>query len=327
MPEQPSQIVSSLVEPDREGNSKDLAQVALNDGLLERRRLLDEESIFALGSQFRDALHPTESRLAYARMLEGMTIENARLIREQLSHLDERSPEFREFHYAWGEIAGREAVLHGVETPKRDVSVTLAGWARADSEGAMAWVASVEDDDRFNQADLEYGIAHGLALTDPKAAGDYVMAKAESGDPAHVEKMLGLVTGKLLQAHGPADTAAWAEEFDEGSPSRGQAMRQVFRQWAKGDPQSASARLAEMPLSQDRDDAINGFVSQLIWGDPVSAMTWAGEINDPQTQERVLARTAQTFITNQPQAYKEWLDNSGLSGEARASILKISPRW
>ena len=37
-------------------------------------------------------------------------------------------------------------ILHGADTPERDVSVTLAGWARAHPKEAMAWVVEKNRD-------------------------------------------------------------------------------------------------------------------------------------------------------------------------------------
>ncbi len=192
--------------------------------LLGKRRSLSDDAIAILGQRFKDARNPTEGRLAYARLLEGLSIENALMIREQLLHLDEKSTEFREFHYAWGEIADKKAVLHGAETPERDLAVTLAGWARANPQEAKTWVESVRDSERFNQADLEYGIAHGLALTDPEAAGAYLAAIAENGDSDHTGKALGMVLGKLIQADGYAQTAAWAQSLSDNSAIKGMAL-------------------------------------------------------------------------------------------------------
>ena len=87
------------------------------------RRPLSETDIEVLGRRVRDELHPTGGRLAFARLLEGLTVENAELIRVQISHLDEKSAGFREFHYAWGEVGGKEAVMHCATAPIRQRSV------------------------------------------------------------------------------------------------------------------------------------------------------------------------------------------------------------
>ena len=319
----PSKKPASVLEPGTDRRTKSSPSVAVKDVTdpFKERRPLDSEAIITLGQQFTDARHPTEGRLAYARLLEGLTSENALQIREQLLHLDPMSAEFREFHYAWGETAGLEAVLHGTETPERDVAVTLAGWARAEPEAAMEWVSSIKEDTSYNQADLEYGIAHGLSLTDPDAAGAYISSVADGDDTIHAEKMLGMVTAKLFQAQGPSKTAAWAQGLPNESAIRTTALQRVFEQWTQKDPESVSSHLVEMPPSQDRDTAIGGFVSRLVREDPVSAITWASEIADGQTQERVLVSLGRTYFKGQPQAAEEWLQTADLSPQAREQIL------
>ncbi|MEM7384272.1 MAG: hypothetical protein AAF514_04945 [Verrucomicrobiota bacterium] len=292
------------------------------DDPMRRRRILDADTIEALGTRFRDVSQPTEGRLAYARLLEGLTEANALQIREQLSHLDPMSMEFREFHYAWGEIAGQEAVLHGAETAERDVSVTMAGWARKDPEAAMAWVSGIDEDSGFNKADLEFGIAHGLSLTDPKAAGIYMVTIAERGDDPHTGKMIGLVTGKVFQAKGPTATATWAQNLPEDSPVRTQTLHRVFEHWTRTDPQSVSAYLVKMPPSPDRNLAIGDFASHLAREDPQSALTWTREITDPHTQDRTIIKVGRTYLNSQPEAAERWLQSADISEEIEAQILQ-----
>ncbi|MGB0144693.1 MAG: hypothetical protein ACPGAP_07955, partial [Akkermansiaceae bacterium] len=80
-----------------------------------------------------------ERRLAFAAILEKLTPENARDLRELIADFPQDSPEFREFHYAWGAVAGVEAVTHGRDTPKKDMAASLAGWASNDPSAALAF--------------------------------------------------------------------------------------------------------------------------------------------------------------------------------------------
>ena len=78
-------------------------------------------------------------------MLKQLTPDNARQLREQIAHMSQDSAEFREFHYAWGAIAGDEAILHGKDTPKRDMAASLAGWASEDPQSAMAYFDNLSE--------------------------------------------------------------------------------------------------------------------------------------------------------------------------------------
>jgi hypothetical protein len=82
-----------------------------------RSAALTKQDIRALGEKLRQSPDPIEQRLAFSKLLEGLTQENALLVREQIVHLDHRSAEFREFHFAWGAIAGAEAILAVTPSP------------------------------------------------------------------------------------------------------------------------------------------------------------------------------------------------------------------
>ena len=185
----------------------------------------------------------------------------------------------------------------------------------------MEWVSSIKEDTSYNQADLEYGIAHGLSLTDSDAAGAYISSVANGDDTIHAEKMLAMVTAKLFQAQGPSETAAWAQGLPKESAIRTTALHRVFEQWTQNDPESVSAHLVEMPPSQDRNTAIGGFVNRLVREDPLSAIAWASEITDTHTQERVLVSLGRAYLKRQPQAAEEWLETADLSPQAREQIL------
>ena len=62
--------------------------------------IITERDIKALGKTFRKVASPIERRLAFSKLLEGLTSENALLVRQQIAHLNHKSPEFQEFHYA-----------------------------------------------------------------------------------------------------------------------------------------------------------------------------------------------------------------------------------
>ncbi len=113
---------------------------------------LSEREIELLGEKFRSS-NPIERRLAFSELLEGLTAENALLVREQIEHLSDKSPEYREFHYAWGAIGGVDAVLFGADTPGDDMAPTLSGWASTDPLGARAWLETLdmENDPAFDK--------------------------------------------------------------------------------------------------------------------------------------------------------------------------------
>ena len=67
-----------------------------------------------------------------------------------------------------------------------------------------------------------------------------------------------------------------------------------------------------MPVSQDRDFAINGFISGLAVQDGESAVIWAAEITDPGMRESAMIRAGRHFFRQDHQAAVEWFNASGL---------------
>ncbi|MEM9480986.1 MAG: hypothetical protein AAGA58_15135 [Verrucomicrobiota bacterium] len=351
---------------------------------LDAPRVLSDDDIMELGEKFRTELDPVARRLAFAQMLEGLTVENAFLMREQVDHLSERSGEFLEFHYAWGAIAGQDSVLHGQDTEKRDMAATLAGWASADPYAAMKWFNEFTETEGNNGQEILGGLIHGLANEDFGTATDFVFDLAESGN-RKAEEMLRLISGKVLRTMSAEDAAAWAENLPEGrlrasamdrvahdyvgddpvaaatwaeqfvgtehaarvieevgdewaerdpvasinwlesledSDGKMMAFRSAVGEWVKRDPKAASEYILNMPKSApERDPAISGFVSRLVHEDPVSAITWAGEISDNGRREATLVSAGRQYLRQDPAAAMEWLLGSGLPMEVQGRVL------
>lgn len=345
-----SGISGSAEKRHRDGRASDAPE-----GGLPPKPVLSEQEIEALGEQLRSSRNPIERRLAFSRLLGALTPENARQLREQIAALDDDSSEFREFHYAWGAIAGAEAVMHGAETDKTDMAATLAGWASADPDAAISWFKNLEqqgDDNYANQKNLMAGMVHGLSDADPEMATRFVLDLAAASD-GKADWMMSIVTGKMLRTNGPAEAAGWAASLPPGSMRAG-ALSHVARDYARNDPQAAVAWLEGIPASEDttrgmqsafsswagkdpevagqhingmppsinRDWAVSGYAPRVAHEDGASGLEWVESINDPGVREQTLIRTAQVFYHHgDKSAVREWLPTSGLSPEAQQKVL------
>ncbi|MED5586083.1 MAG: hypothetical protein VYB61_06985 [Verrucomicrobiota bacterium] len=70
---------------------------------------------------------------------------------ENAPRSEEANRYFRDFMYAWGRLAGEEAIAYAFdsESPRRDSRAgtsAIAGWANLDPEGAKEYVAGVKDE-------------------------------------------------------------------------------------------------------------------------------------------------------------------------------------
>lgn len=332
------------------------------DGRRNAKPDLSEEEIESLGEKFRKSSNPLDRRFAFSSLLEGLTVENAMLMRKQIEDLDDDSAEFREFHYAWGAVAGAEAIMHGAETRKTDMAVTLAGWAGADPSAAMKWWdgLSQQDDEAkkswASQGHLMAGLVEGLVDADSDMATGFVLGLAGKDD-GQAARLLGIVTGEVLRTGGPAEASLWVTGLPSGA-MKTSAMGRVSYEYAKRDPEAAVTWLESLPAGQDqsrgmgsafsawagrdptlageyinrmpkspaRDSAISGYASRVAYEDPSMAIAWADAVNDPAIRENTLIRTGQVYFRRDSKAARDWLATSGLSPEAQKKVLTPSRR-
>ena len=142
---------------------------------------LSESEIRQIGIDLKATKTPLERRELFSQILANLTPENAKLMREQIVHLDSNSSEFRDFHYQWGAIAGEEAVVNGAETPERDMATTLAGWAASNPDAALTYFNGLEPDAQ-NGSGMKWGAVYGLIAADPNLAVRFTMDRQQAGD-------------------------------------------------------------------------------------------------------------------------------------------------
>jgi hypothetical protein len=244
---------------------------------------LTTAGIAALGEEFRSARDPLARREAFAKLLAGLTVENALEVRKQIEHLDSDSPEFRDFHFAWGKIGGAEAVLHGAGTDKQDMGPTMAGWASANPSAARAWYEALpEKSEKPPRRDqMKEAIVHGLAIADPAKAVEFVTALGAAGD-SRARQMMGIVTNKMLESAGPAAAAAWAVNLPEGE-LRGNALFDVARAQVRADPAKAAAWAAPLAGDKNGSSVIYGISTE--WGgrNGAAAVKWLDTLSGNQS--------------------------------------------
>lgn len=316
---------------------------------------LSESEIRQLGLDLKAARSPLERREIFDRILRNLTAENAKLLREQIVHLDSNSSEFRDFHYQWGAIAGEEAVLNGAETEERDMATTLAGWASAHPEAALAYFNGLEPDQQ-NGSGLKWGAISGLAQVDPNLAVQFAMDRQQAGD-REATRLVDYLAREVIKSGDPASAASWAttlpagdlqdaavrrvaEEYAEENPvaaidwanslpegnGKNRALEESFSEWARENPQAAADRLSALPDSPERDAATYGYARRVAWEDPVAGIEWANTIADDGTRTRALMDTGRAYFRRDAEAAKNWLPNSGLNEKQQKDLLSLIRR-
>ncbi|MFT6861668.1 MAG: hypothetical protein ACJAVK_000221 [Akkermansiaceae bacterium] len=309
-----------------------------------------DADITELGEVFRMAKGPIERRLAFSEMLKNLTPKNARLMREQIAHLPQDSAEFREFHYAWGAIAGQEAITHGKDTPKRDMAASLAGWAASDPTSALAYFNQLSPEEQSSGTHLKWGAAFGLADVDPQLAAAFALERFQNGDK-EAPKMIHIAASAILRSgdreeatdwaanipegtlqnqaferlageyakEDPASTVEWAVDLPEGE-GKNHAIGTSFHHWAGRSPEEAAAAIASVPAA-DRDAATYGYATRVVHDDPAIGVEWATSISDPEVRGSALVDTGRIFYRKDREAAQEWLATANLPEE---SVQKIT---
>lgn len=310
---------------------------------------LTEEGIAELGAIFKDG-NLIERRLAFAEMLKQLTPDNARQLREQIAHMSQDSAEFREFHYAWGAIAGDEAILHGKDTPKRDMAASLAGWASEDPKSAMAYFDTLSAEEQGDGTHMKWGAAFGLADADPQLAAEFAVGRSQNGDK-DADKMIHIAAAAALKSgdqeevtqwasnipegdlqntafqriagdyakEDPAKAVEWASNLPEGE-GKDHAVGSSFHQWANRDPKEAANAISTLPFDQ-QDSATYGYATSVVHKEPVAGVQWAANIKDPEARTNAMVDTGRVFYRRDREAAQEWLATSNLSEE---SIQRIT---
>ena len=74
---------------------------------------------------------------------------------------------WQDFSYAWGALAGKEAVLFAMTSEERDFDAALTGWAAARPNEALAMLGDLPEQLRNDRDRLAATIVTGIAQSDP----------------------------------------------------------------------------------------------------------------------------------------------------------------
>ena len=327
-----------------QGKLSELAGKGLNSGakegvsrMLSEKVVLSEGDIGNLGETFRESSDPVAKRLAFSKLLQGLTAENALLIREEIAGQDHRSAEFQEFHYAWGAVAGVDAIMFGIDTEEDDMKPALAGWAGVSPGEAMAWIEGLdmENDARFDpllkdrklevnglRHHLLSGIVEGLADTDPRQAAEFVERMVSSGQahPGHMH----IVTGEILRAaDNPLEASTWADGLPEGR-MRNEALGRVADHFAGRDP-AGTAQWAEGFVREPGMERVFWEVGANWAGrDPEAALNWASSLPEGENRQVGMRGSLNSWARRDPTAAGEYLQEMPASPMRDAAVAGYS---
>ena len=303
------------------------------DGSNEAGGPLSDEQLRELGAEFQSAKGPIARRLIFNEILKQLTPENARLLREHIAHLPPSSSEYRDFHYAWGGMAGKEVVEFGIDTDGDDMGPAIAGWANANPEDAVAWLKGL--DMEGNPAyrpllDKPYltvegltthfsrALVNGLAETNPDLATDFVLERFESGDKS-APQMMHAIVGAQFQTGDPTKATNWIESIPESS-LKNTTMHRVAGQIASENPQQALTWLQGTPENESRSHGIGATLHTWAGKNPKEAAEYISAMPASSDKDAAAYGYATRVVHDNPAAAIDWA-SSIQDPESRTSAL------
>lgn len=226
----------------------------------------------ALAEQaFRDP-NPITRRLAFSRLLESLTPENAEALRSRMVELGADRDQWRDFHYSWGAIAGKTAFDHASTSEEPDLAATMSGWAAANPTEALAMLNSLPETLQGQRDELTASVVSGLAHKDAAMATDLVLKLGGEGNP-RAGNLMEIVASETLRSKGPEQASLWAESLPEGS-LKGTAMSRVAESYVRKDPEGAARWVQQFATEDYASRAIERIGGDWAVNDPVAAVGW-----------------------------------------------------
>lgn len=249
--------------------------------------------------------NPITRRLAFSRLLEALTPENAETIRSQMVALGADADQWRDFHYSWGAISGKAAIDHAGKTEEQDLAATMTGWAAANPSEALAMLDNLPQEMEGQREELVASIVMGLTHRDATLATDLVFKLEKEGN-GRAGNLMEIVAKEALRAQGVEQASVWADSLPDG-PLKGTAMRSVADSYVRKNPQAAAKwgeRFADKDYAAGAIEQIGGRWAE---SDPVAAVNWLENLPAGSGQKAGLSRAFGDWEDRDPAAAGEYL--------------------
>lgn len=256
-----------------------------------------------LGERFKNEKDPILRKELLDKLIAGMTAENALDIRKYVANMSDRSSEWKEFHKAYGAVAGEVAVLHGEETKGRDVELSLVGWVSADPDAAMEWYRALDEKSKksmFSQERLSLAVLEGLAENDPKVATDFMVSlNTKGGSSWRASKIVGdKIWKEAVESGNVEDAIKWTESLP-GDDLKNSSQALLARNYAKLDPIQAASWVEGLNADGESNRyAVGMVVDSWRKTDPAAAVNWLTSFDNEKN------KLSGTYY----QAFSSWAD-------------------
>ena len=316
---------------------------------------LSPAEIAGLGIEAFDDSDISKRVVAFDKLIEGLTAENALQIMAELERRGISDHRWKRFLEAWAGKDGAGAIAY-TESLGREVErfelqqVMLPAWCKKDPEAATAWIKSIGDRgfetefidaDRANSSDaLMRGL---LALERRPGSFTYRPSGAEPAiDPA-VEALFNLypnrepdglepANGPFFMAHiaraklttgGLAGTISWLDGLPAGA-LKDSAAQIVAAKYSSHDPGRAAA-WAEGYRGSELGTNLIGPISK-VWAkrDPAAAASWLESQPESETRKDTTVEVVNDWIRQDPMAGSQYLRDLPPSETKDATVSRFA---
>lgn len=257
-------------------------------------------------------------RLAFSKLLESMTPENAEALRAQMVGLGADPDQWRDFHYAWGAIDGQAAMAHAEASPEQDLAATMTGWAAANPNEAMAMLDNLPESLKNQRDELTASVVAGLADSNRSMATDLVLRLAQEGN-SRANNLMEIVASQMLRADGPEGASRWSGSLPDG-PLKASAMNKVADAYARLDPAAAASWVNNMAGESYAAKAVEQIGGRWAQSDPVAAVSWLESLPAGSGQTAGLNNSFNSWEDSNPAAAQEYLQSMQQSPQRDSAI-------
>jgi len=267
---------------------------------------------------------PIERRQAMDQILQKirnseMSFENVLAIGEAFKEQG-ANDEWELLGYAMGVYQSNEAIAHLDKLPAEErvgfIENIIPGLASENADLAINLFESLEPNE---QAKVRPELLRGLVDNDAAIATDYIY---DSSDLENYSwRPMAELTRELVKDKGLEPTLDWADELPPG-PQRRDAWSSAYAVWASKNPVAAGESLNQLPDGEDRNLAINGFVSAHVHKDGEMAMTWIDAISEPGLRDAAMIRVGRQYFQRDPEAATRWYSSGGVTPSIWEQVTK-----
>jgi hypothetical protein len=220
--------------------------------------------------------------------------------------------------FAQADPARAASVAAGHQLSKRqseEIYRTIAAfWSRKDPTAALAWIGSLPDGERKNEAFQSFGPDWSTL----SKAEFRTLIDATPREDAKIQFAVRFA-GELARKDVPG-ALAWAASLPEVN-LRAKTMRPIIAEWSATDPAAAVQYAAALGPGDDRSGALEAAASAWAQSDPQAVLAYAMQMPSGKERDQTLFRAISAIGNDDPRTALESI-NKVEDGGIRASAVE-----